>query len=150
MKTLKHLTKLVLVLGLMSSGIFITSSKTEAAEGGWYKVTAGGTDCKARVYTDRTVYDKTQKYVNAKIETQGNCSRLYYDMGLSHAGLETAFHDMTSGYFSSSTPLKSLEIKQTMGGETENTFVHVQLFKNAAHTELAGELFSTNLTVHPR
>ncbi|MDA2519452.1 hypothetical protein P4J24_29115 [Bacillus anthracis] len=150
MKTLKHLTKLVLVVGLMCSGIFITSSKTEAAVGGWYKVTAGGTDCKARVYTDRTEYGKTHKYVNAKIETQGNCSRLYYDMGLSHARLNSSFHDITSGYFSSSTPLKSLEIKQTMGGETENTFVYVQLFKNAAHTELAGELFSTNLTVHPR
>ncbi|MEK4745663.1 MULTISPECIES: hypothetical protein [Bacillus] len=147
---MKHLTKLVLVLGLMCSGFFITSSKTEAAVGGWYKVTAGGPDCKARVYTDRTEYEKTHKTVNAKIETSGTCSKLYYDMGLPYSGSNSAFHDMTSGYFSSSTPLKSLNINDTWHGTKENTFVHVQLFKNAAHTELAGELFSANLILYPR
>ncbi|MCR6850501.1 hypothetical protein [Bacillus sp. IBL03825] len=102
----------------MSSGFFITSGKTKAAVGGWYKVTAGGTDCQARVYTDRTVYEKNPK---------------------------------NSGYFSSSTPLKSLKIGQTyLGDQSEVTFVHVQLYKNATHTERAGELFSTNITIHPR
>ncbi|WP_255287299.1 hypothetical protein [Bacillus cereus] len=150
MKILKHLTKLVLVLGLMCSGFFITSSKTEAAGGGWYKVTAGGTDCQARVSTDRTEYGKTHKKVNAKIETRGTCSRLYYDMYLPFAGSNSASHDMTSGYFSSSTPLKSLNIGHAWKDEKESTFVHVQLYKNAAHTELAGELFSGDIIIYPR
>ncbi|HFJ9275105.1 hypothetical protein PDL68_26980 [Bacillus cereus] len=147
---MKHLTKLVLVLGLMCSGFFITSSKTEAAEGGWYKVTAGGTNCQARVSTDRTEYAKTHKTVNAKIETRGTCSKLYYDMDLPYAGLNSASHDMTSGYFSSSTPLKSLNIGHAWKDNKEYTFVHVQLFKNAAHTELAGELRSSEIIIHPR
>ncbi|MCU5275400.1 hypothetical protein OCA15_22670 [Bacillus cereus] len=88
--------------------------------------------------------------MNTKIETSGLCSKLYYDMGLQYAGLNSSFHDMTSGCFSSSTTLKSLNTNDTWNDNKEYTFVHVQLFKNAAYTELAGELFSADLILHPR
>uniref|UniRef100_UPI003F4920BD hypothetical protein n=1 Tax=Bacillus multifaciens TaxID=3068506 RepID=UPI003F4920BD len=146
-KFMKHCAKVLLGLSFMFGSIFITSGKAEAASGGWYKVTAAGSDCKVRVNTDQTEYNSKSKTVNMQLEAQGKCSTMYYGADLLDRGLETVVHDSTDGSFSSKTPIKKLKIGTVR--EKETTVVSVQLYKDAKRTQPIGKLVSNDIIIYP-
>ena len=140
--------KVLIELSFMFGCIFITSGNAEAASGGWYKVTAAGNNCKVRVNTDQTEYKSNNKTVGMQLEAEGNCSKMYYDADLTERGSEAVAHDTTAGSFSSKTPIKQLKIGSVRGKET--TFIMVQLYKDAAHTQPIGKLISNDIILYPR
>lgn len=144
---MKRYAKVLLGLSFMFGCTFITSGKAEAATGGWYKVTAAGSDCKVRVNTDKTEYNSKTKTVNMQLEAQGKCSTMYYDADLLDSGLESVAHDTTSGSFSSKTPMKPLKIGNVTKKET--TMVSVQLYKDSGHTQPIGKLISNDIVLYP-
>ncbi|HDX9528444.1 hypothetical protein [Bacillus thuringiensis] len=140
--------KVLMGLSFMFGCIFITSGNAEAASGGWYKVTAAGNNCKARVNTDQTEYKPNNKTVGMQLEAEGNCSNMYYDTALSDRDLESVAHDTTVGSFSSKIPIKQIKIGNVR--EKETTDIIVQLYKDAAHTQPIGKLISNNIIIYPR
>ncbi|WP_255299702.1 hypothetical protein [Bacillus thuringiensis] len=145
---MKHYVKVLLGLSFMFGCIFISSGNAEAASGGWYKVTAAGNNCKARVNTDQTEYKSNDKIVGMQLEAEGNCSKMYYDAALTDRGLESVAHDKTVGSFSSKTPIKQLKIGNVR--EKETTVIMVQLYKDSAHTQPIGRLISNDIILYPR
>ncbi|PNK22962.1 hypothetical protein CBR59_29235 [Bacillus thuringiensis] len=140
--------KVLMGSSFMFGCIFITSGNAEAASGGWYKVTAAGNNCKARVDTDQTEYKSNNKTVGMQLEAEGKCSTMYYDAALTYKGLEPVAHDTTVGSFSSKPPLKQLKIGTVH--EKETTVIMVQLYKDAAHTQPIGRLISNDIILYPR
>ncbi|MGN7895179.1 hypothetical protein ACTJJY_24300 [Bacillus sp. 22475] len=145
---MKHYVKVLMGLSFMFGCIFVTSGNAEAASGGWYKVTAAGDTCKARVNTDQTEYKSNNKTVGIQLESEGKCSTMYYVADLTYKGLESVAHDGTVGSFSSKTPIKQLKIGTVR--EKETTVIMVQLYKDAAHTQPIGKLISNDIILYPR
>ncbi|MED1640855.1 hypothetical protein P4V01_28690 [Bacillus thuringiensis] len=145
---MKHYVKVLMRLSFMFGCIFVTSGNAEAALGGWYKVTAAGNNCKARVNTDQTEYKSNNKTVGMQLEAEGNCSKMYYDAALTDKGSESVAHDTTVGSFSSKTPIKQLKIGSVRGKET--TVIMIQLYKDAAYTQPIGKLISNEIILYPR
>ncbi|EKS8384952.1 hypothetical protein QC477_005422 [Bacillus cereus] len=145
---MKNYVKVLMGLSFMFGCIFVTSGNAEAASGGWYKVTAAGNNCKARVNTDQTEYKSNNKTVGMQLEAEGNCSKMYYDADLTERGSVSVAHDTTVGSFSSKTPIKQLKIGSVR--EKETTVIMVQLYKDAAHTQPIGKLISNEIILYPR
>ncbi|MGE7932125.1 hypothetical protein [Viridibacillus arvi] len=146
---MKRFTKFALAL-MLSVGFFtVYDNQAEAADGGWYKVTGAGADCKVRIITDRTDYPSSIRTVNAQIEASGSCGTIYYHMNLSKGVYSSEQDDVTSGYFSSMTPVKSLKISPYGHTKTETYYVLAQLYKNSNYTYSLGDIPSAALTIQP-
>ncbi|MFE3573857.1 hypothetical protein [Lysinibacillus sp. NPDC059133] len=146
---MKRFTKFALALMLSIGFLVVHNNQAKAADGGWYKVTGAGDDCKVRVITDRTDYPSSIRTVNAQLESSGSCGTIYYQMSLSLGIYASEQDDATSGYFSSITPVKPLKISPYGHTKTQTFYVTALLFKNSNYTYSLGNIPGAALTIHP-
>lgn len=115
---------------LVSSVVLLGSNeKAQAATySGWQHPYGFNKSCKVRVITDASTYTKRATTVDAKVEQNGSCGKLYYRMDLAYKNANfMSIGDIQTGYFSGSTPWKSFNIRSVK--QTQTTSIHVYLSK---------------------
>lgn len=136
-----------LVLSLVIIGGFLLpTGNADAAWSGWKSASAFGNTCEVRVYTDLTTYTKVANTVDTKAETRGTCSRIYYTMSIPDPRIAWGgIGETYTGYFSSSTPLKKININDV--DSQVQTKVVLDMYKDSGLNNHAGEVFSSTITI---
>ncbi|PAF38289.1 hypothetical protein CHH58_02295 [Terribacillus saccharophilus] len=126
----RHLFLLPILIA--SFMIFIApGGKVEAATYTSWQSPGGGfsSSCKVRLITDAQTYTTRATTVDAKLEQNGKCGRIDYDMILSVGNsVSMGYGSSQSGYFSNSSPWKSFNLKHVK--KTTTTTVVASLYNN--------------------
>ncbi|AGI28803.1 MULTISPECIES: hypothetical protein [Bacillus] len=131
----KSLLILFSFLLVSSVVLFGSNEKAQAATySGWQHPYGFNKSCKVRVITDASTYTKRATTVDAKVEQNGNCGKLYYRMYLAYKNANFgSIGDDQTGEFSSSTPWKSFSIRSVKQTQTTSIHVHLSKKKNSGY-----------------
>ncbi|WP_051129448.1 hypothetical protein [Bacillus subtilis] len=131
----KSLLILFSFLLVSSVVLFGSNEKAQAATySGWQHPYGFNKSCKVRVITDASTYTKRATTVDAKVEQNGNCGKLYYRMYLAYKNAKFgSIGDDQTGEFSSSTPWKSFSIRSVKQTQTTSIHVHLSKKKNSGY-----------------
>ncbi|KFM92593.1 hypothetical protein [Bacillus paralicheniformis] len=138
---------------LVSSVIlFGSNEKAQAASySSWQHPYGFKKSCKVRVITDASTYTKRATTVDAKIEQNGNCGKLYYAMYLADRNSNTfSIGNGKRGEFSHSSPWKSFSLRSVH--KTQSTTVQVYLFhkKNSDENVETPSAWSKTIKIYGR
>lgn len=143
-ESMKKLFSFILVAAIIVSGsVFLGGGKTEAATyDSWQSVPTGG---KIRIIRDYNSYGPTATSVDAKIQSDGNTGKLYYEIYLS---LEGRVYSRQKGYFSTETPWKILKLPtDTLKGITLGGSITVTLYKDSGYKQKIKSYYSSQVLV---
>ncbi|WP_416722962.1 hypothetical protein [Bacillus stercoris] len=131
--------------------LFGSNEKAQAATySGWQHPYGFNKSCKVRVITDASTYTKRATTVDAKVEQNGNCGKLYYIMYLAYKNANFgSIGDDQTGEFSSSTPWKSFSIRSVKQTQTTSIHVHLSKKKNSGYGD-EPRAYSKNIKIYGR
>ncbi|MEM5015378.1 hypothetical protein WKH31_03710 [Metabacillus indicus] len=146
----KKLSKFILVTSLTILGFgFLPVEKADAAWSSWKTVSEAGSSCQIRVYTDAATYSSAANTVDAKAETNGRCSTIYYEMSLaSNNSSYVTIGNIFTGYFNTATPMKSFNINSV---KTKNTTsVHLDVYLDVNRQRYIETVYSSTIVIQPQ
>ncbi|MBS4198632.1 hypothetical protein KHA93_03080 [Bacillus sp. FJAT-49732] len=133
---MKKTRMILLSFAFIFAAFVFTPTKSEASSivnwSEWRPVPKAGATCEARVGTDAYTYYKGATTVDYQLQARGKCNRIYYKASIAAKGTQT-------GYFSTNTPIKSINISSfTVGAGSYGLSMDAELFADSAMTNFAG------------
>lgn len=130
---------------LFVSGLFmIPDQEVDAAWDGWESVPEAGSNCEVRAWVDAYNYYSGADTVEAKVESNGNCSQIDYQTTIQDSDFY-AVHRGMWGYFNYASPIKTFYIDDLFENPVMNGQVVFHLYVDS---DYAGAVASHKINIH--